>query len=155
MARPKHPVTARIYEAIDLLDRNGMEVTPAAVKINVQKKITWADWTPEEASEEALEQRIARCFRDRGMAITDSAPRPGGRPRKEFWSSLVSELQEWVRIKEESVTYDRNRIKAEKAVIAFLREKESELGYEPYPGLFHAEIDRIYAMHHIAAPSAP
>lgn len=152
MGRPKHPVTQRIYEAIDLLERNNMEVTPASVKINVAGKLTWADWTPEEASDEALTQRIVRAFRERGMAITDSAPREGGRPRKEFWSSLVSELEEQVRIKEESATYDRNRIKAEKAVITFLREKESELGYEPYPGLFHAEIDRIYAMHHVASP---
>lgn len=149
----KHPVTQRIEEAIALIERVGGEITPTAVRANVEPKLTWQDWSPEEASGEALEVRIARYLRSNGYVIADAAPREGGRVRKDYWDALVSELEEQIEVKEKSNTYDRNRIKAEKAVITFLRSKEAELGYEPYPGLFHAEIDRIYSMHSVTAPA--
>lgn len=144
----KHPVTLRVEEAIDLLERNDMEVTPASVKVNAEKTITWADWTPENAASEALDIRVTRCLRDRGYVITDTETRV----RKDFWSARPDELEEQLRIKRESSDYDLQRIKADKAIIAFLREKELELGYEVYPGLFHADIDRIYAMHGLSGP---
>lgn len=148
----KHPVTDHIDREIDRLERHQAEVTPSAVKINVVKRLTWGDWDPREAQSEALDNRIARRLRTRGYVVADSAPRDGGRPRRDFWLSTTSELEEQLRIKEESSHYDRNRIKADKAVLKFLREKEGELGYEPYAGLFHAEVDRIYAMHGFRSP---
>lgn len=144
----KHPVTLRIEEAINLLERNGMDVTPATVKINAEKAITWADWTPEQASSEALDGRITRCLRERGYVITDADTRI----RKDFWQCTPAELEAQLQIKKDSSDYDRSRIAAEEAVIVFLRAKEKDLGYAPYPGLFQADIDRIYSMHGLDAP---
>lgn len=145
----KHPVTLRIEEAIDLLERHGMDITPASVKVNAEKAITWADWTPEQASSEALDGRIARCLRARGYVITDTDTRI----RKDFWQCTSTELKAQLRIQKDSSDYDRPRIAAKEAVIVFLDAKEQELGYAPYPGLFQAEIDRIYSMHGLTAPT--
>lgn len=149
MGRRKHPVTQRIEKAIDKLEAHSMEVTPATVKVNAEKEITWADWSAEQAASEALDVRIARCLRARGYVIADAVTGV----RKDFWNATTSELAEQLQVKEKSSDYDLTRIKADVAVLTFLREKEKEMGYEVYPGLFQGEIERIYSMHGIAAPA--
>jgi hypothetical protein len=147
---PKHPVTLKIEAAIALLERHGMEVTPAAVKVNVEKDLTWADWAPEKAASEALDGRIRRTLKAGGHIISDATMGV----RKGFWEAEIPDLEEQLRVKEESNTYDRNRILADRAVLDFLKEKEKDFGYPVYPGLFHMEIDRIYAMHSLTPPGA-
>lgn len=144
----RHPVTTQIDAAIDLLERHGEPVTPEAVKRNVTPRLTWADWSPNEAADEALDRRIPRRMKERGYIIADSV----SRERKDFWRSTVAELEEQIRIKKESSRFDVNRLRADEAIVAFLKEQEQAFGYEVYPGLFHADIDRIYRMHGIAIP---
>ena len=145
----RHAVTVHIDAAIDLLEKHGEPVTPSSVKVNTQPHLTWADYSPEEAADEALDLRIRRRLKDRGYIISDTSTRV----RKDFWAATIGELEEQLRVKEESSTYDRNRILADKAVLELLREKQKEFGYAVYPGLFHAEIDRIYAMHSLSSPT--
>ncbi len=147
---PRHPVTAKIDAAVAKLERHGMDVTPSAVKVNVEKGLTWADWSSIDAASEALDRRIQQRLKDTGHVISDAVRGV----RKDFWQCSISELEEQFRIKEESSTYDRNRILADKAVLDFLKVKNTELGYDVYPGLFENEINRIYAMHSVSVPGA-
>lgn len=149
----KHPITQRIEEAVELIERVNGEITPSAIKVNVEPKITWADWTPEEAASEALDARIARWLRGAGYVIADAAPREGGRVREGFWTTPVSKLEEQQQIRAKSIGFDKRRAEAEQMVITFLREKERELAYEPYAELFHDEIARIYSMYGMAPPA--
>jgi hypothetical protein len=149
---PRHPVSVRIDDAIALLRRHSHDVTPSAIRVNVKKALTWADFSSEEALDAVIDRHLPARFKAHGYIITDSTPRDGGRERKDFWSASPDEFEEQIRVKRESNRYDLTRLKADEAILTLLREKEKELGYEVYPGLFHAEIDRIYAMHHVSAP---
>lgn len=150
----RHPVSLRVDEAISLLERHEVEVTPEAIRVNVKKSLTWADFSSEEALDAVIDRHMASRLKARGFVITDATPREGGRARKDFWAVSTDEFAEQLRIKRESSRYDQNRIAADEAVLSFLREQEKTFGYEVYPGLFHAEIDRIYAMHGLASPPA-
>lgn len=148
----RHPVSLRVDEAIDTLERYEQEVTPDAIRTNVKKALTWADFSSEEALDAVIDRHVPSRLKARGYRISDSAPREGGRERKVFWEMSADEWAEQVRIKRDSNRYDQTRLAADEAVLTFLREKEKELGYEPYAGLFRDDIGRIYSMHGITAP---
>jgi hypothetical protein len=145
-----HPVSLRIDEAIALLERCGEDVTPTAIKINVMQRLTWADYSPEQSNSEGLDRRIQQRLRDRGYQITDTE----ARTRRDFWHCTLAELDEQLRVKQDSSDYDRARLRADEAVVTYLREKEKELGYEVCPDLFAEDIARIYAMHGVTPPGA-
>lgn len=145
----RSPITQRIDEAIDLIERVGGDVTPTAVQVNAWKSITYADWRPGQPEAEALALRIRRRLRERGYQIADADTGT----RVGFWECTVEQLKEQRRVKLESSRYDKTRLDAEDAVIALLTEKKKEFGYEVYPGLFASEIDRIYSMHGLTVPT--
>lgn len=147
--RPRHPVTTRIDDAVDLIERVGGDVTLPAVMINAEKTITLADWKPGEPQKEALQMRVYRRLRDRGYVISDTDTRI----RKSFWGATVEELEAQQKIKVEAAEFDGARLRADEQVIRFLQAKRDELGYEVYPGLFAEEIDRIYRMNGVTAPT--
>lgn len=144
-----NPTRIVIGEAIDLVRRHGLAVTPQNVRANVHVDgLTLADAT--DALQKQINAQIPLVLKEQGFVITDAATRE----RKPFWEAPVAELEEQLRIKTEGSRFDENRIRADRAVIALLKDKQSDYGYEVYPGLFHAEIDRIYAMHGLTSPGA-
>lgn len=148
MGKP-NPTHAVIVAAIDKVERYGLPMTTENVKANVDvDALTLGDMNS--ALWRHLAAQIPVVMRDRGLIIADTKTRE----RKDFWASTPDELEEQKRIKEQSNDFDRVRITCDEAVITFLREKEKEFGYEVYPGLFHSDIDRIYAMHGLSAPSS-
>jgi hypothetical protein len=151
--RPRHPVTVRIDEARAKLERLGVAVTPAAVKLEVEKTLTRFDLSADAAIDEALNARIAARLKATGQIITGEVVN-GSRVRKRFWDSSVAELEEQYEVKRTSSNHDQARLEADRMILEFLREQEATFGYEVYPGLFHADIDRIYAMHGLASPGA-
>lgn len=148
----RHPVSLRVDEAIDLLEQWGQQVAIEGIRANVRRKLTWADFSSDEAIDAVIDRHAVPRLKARGYIVSDSTPRTGGRERKLFWSATPDELGEQLRLKRESARYDENRIRADEAIIAFLRAKRDELGYEVYPGLFDADIERIYAMHGLSSP---
>jgi hypothetical protein len=138
-----------IAQSIERVQRHGLKLTPENVKANISIR----DFTLgeiEEGMTKHVYAQIPVVMKEQGLIIAD----PATRERKPFWEASADDLDEQTRIKEQSSDFDRVRLVCDKAVVAFLREKESELGYEVYPGLFHAEIDRIYAMHGLDSPGA-
>lgn len=136
---------ARMHAAIDLLERYGTE------SLDVDKVLANVDLTWDEAQGVVASKKrdLARqALRERGYVITDADTRV----RKDFWQCTPTELAAQLQIKKDSSDYDRARLVADEAVLTFLRVKENELGYEPYPGLFQADISRIYSMHGLTAP---
>lgn len=143
----QNPVHEVIIAAKEKTERYGLPVTPDNVRANIDySALTIGDAV--EATRRYTNSQVAVVLKSQGFVITDTATRE----RKDFWQSTRSELGEQLRLKVESATYDSNRILADKAMLALLEEKERELGYEPYAGLFRDEIDRIYAMHGVSAP---
>lgn len=143
----QNPVHAVIVAAKEKAERYGLPITLD----NVRANIDYGSLTVGEAVEAArryTNAQVAAVLKSQGFIIADAATRE----RKDYWSSTRAELGEQLRIKVESATFDSNRILAEKAVLAFLEEKEKELGYEPYVGLFRDDVERIYAMHGIQSP---
>lgn len=145
----RHPVRTVIDAAIERVERYGLPMTPDNVIANVQVDgLTLAD--AHDALRRLVRSLTPVVLKERGFVIAD----PKTRERKDFWNSGPDDLEEQQRIKEQGNDFDQVQIAVGKAVIKFLREKEKEFGYEVYPGLFHAEIDRIYSMHGLAAPGA-
>lgn len=144
----RHPVSLKIDQTIDLLQRNNVPVTPGAVRINVRKVLTYADFTPYESLDAVIDARMAERFRAKGLVITDRE----SRIRKQFWHSEIAELEEQQEIKRQSSLFDANRIKADGAVIELLKAKRDEFGYEPSPDQFRGEIHEVYAGYGLAAP---
>lgn len=142
----KSPLTLKIDAAIAKLRHHDMPVTPESVRANLEPG--WDD--VRHLAERTIMQAIRAQMRADGMVIADASTRE----RKDFWEAGIPDLEEQLRIKQESNTYDRNRIKADKAVIAFLKEKEGEFGYTVCPDLFRSDIDRIYRMHSLTPPGA-
>lgn len=138
-----------ITEAIDRVQRYGLPLTPANVKANVNiKDFTLAEI--EVGMTKHVFAQIPTVMKEQGLIIADAVTRE----RKAFWDSSADELEEQKRIKEQSSDFDRVRLACDEQIIVFLRVKEKEHGYAVYPGLFHAEIDRIYSMHGLASPGA-
>lgn len=148
MARA-NPARDVIVEALDLLESYGIDPTPEKVRANIKVDgLTLADAT--EGLRKYINSQIGPVMKERGLIITDAA----AHTRKPFWDSNVDELEAQLQVKKESRRFDENRITADKAVIDFLKEQQETFGYEVYPGLFHAEIDRIYAMHGLVSPGS-
>jgi hypothetical protein len=143
----RSPVREVIVQAIELVQRHGFPVTPKTIRANIDVDgLTIGD--ANQALVKHINAQIPVVMKEMGLVITDTATRD----RKPFADSTADELDEQIKVKAESTRYDQNRLAADQIVVKLLREKEKELGYEVYPGLFHDEIDRIYSMHGIAAP---
>lgn len=147
MAR-QSPARAAIAAAIDLVEKHGLPLTPATVRANVDiEALSLAD--AREALAKHVNGQIPLMLKERGCVIVDE--RSG--ERKSFWTSTPDELEEQERIKARSSDFDRVRLACGAAVVAFLREKEREFGYEVCPDLFADDIARIYAMHSVPVPA--
>lgn len=142
----KSPLTLKIETAIELVRHYDMPVTPEAVRANLDPG--WDD--VQTLAERTIMAAIRNQLKAEGLIIADAETRE----RKDFWEAEIPDLEEQLRIKQESNTYDRNRIKADKAVIAFLKEKENEFGYSVCPDLFRSDIDRIYRMQGLLPPGS-
>ena len=147
MGRSMHPANQRIDEAIDRCRTFGVDITPETVRVNLQ--LGYNDLSADDAIEEALGFRIRRRMRLRGLLIA----KEDTRARKLFWEMTPDELAVQQAVRSDSSAADRAQMQAHKAVITFLRSKEAELGYEPYPALFEEEINRIFRMHGVPAPA--
>lgn len=148
MASP-NPVNVVISAALDKVERYGLPITLENVRANIDySSLTIGDAV--EATRRYTNAQVPTVLKSMGLIIADTVTRE----RKGYWDSTRAELGEQLRLKVESATFDSNRILAEKAVLAFLEEKEKELGYEPYAGLFRDDITRIYAMHGMSVPGA-
>jgi hypothetical protein len=149
VANSPNPVRVAVDAAIERVERYGLPMTLENVSANVQ-----VDSLTVAAAVDALRRQVKSMIpvrmKEMGFVITDAKTRE----RKDFWTATADELDEQTRIKQQSSDHDRVRIACDEAVVAFLREKEKDFGYEVWPGLFHAEIDRIYAMHGLVAPGA-
>lgn len=143
----RHPANIRIAEAIARCEEYEVEVTPQNVRTNLT--LTYDDLTADEAIGETIDRRIRQVMRGSGYVIADTE----SRERKYFWSCTADELEEQTRIKQEGTVYDQNRLRADEAVISFLRQKERELGYAPFPELFADDIDRLYRMNMCEPPA--
>lgn len=142
------PTRSVIVDAIELVQRHGLPITPTNIKANIQyDSLTMGDAS--DALRKHINAQIPVVMKEEGLVITDTATRE----RKDFWAANVGDLEEQLRIKEQSSDFDRNRLACDRAVLAYLKEKEREFGYAVYPGLFHIEIDRIYAMHSLTPPA--
>lgn len=148
MAANANPLRALIGDALDRLERHGLAVTPKNVRANITvDDLTLRDL--HDAMTRQLNALIPVVMKERAMVIVN----PVTRERKPFWTAGPDDLEQQLKIKTEGSGYDRKRIAADKAVIAFLREKSTELGYEVYPELFQDEIDRIFRMQNVTPPS--
>lgn len=142
-----NPVHDVIIAAKEKAERYGLPITLTNVRANIDySSLTIGDAV--EATRRYTNAQVPAVLKSLGLIIADGTTRE----RKDYWQSTREELGEQLRLKVESATYDSNRILAEKAVLAFLEEKEKELGYEPYAGLFRDDIERIYAMHSLSSP---
>lgn len=143
-----NPVHDVILAAKDKVERYGLPVTLENVRSNIDySSLTIGDAV--EATRRYTNAQVAAVLKSLGFIIADTVTRE----RKSYWESTRSELGEQLRLKVESATFDSNKILVDKAVIALLEEKEKELGYEPYAGLFQDDINRIYAMHNVDPPA--
>lgn len=140
------PVNLRIDEAIAKLERYDQIITPTSIEANVE--LRWNDLSPTEAANKVLKAEIQRRCRKRGLIITTADTRQ----RKSFWNCTPEEIEEEILVKQNGSLRDQNRIKADRACVAFLKEKRVEFGYEVYPELFAEDIERIYAMEGCSAP---
>jgi hypothetical protein len=144
-----NPVLAAILAAKDKVERYGLPMTLENVRANIDySSLTIGDAV--EATRRYTNAQVPTVLKSLDLIIVDTVTRE----RKGYWESTRSELGEQLRLKVESATYDSNKILVDKAVISLLEEKERELGYEPYAGLFQDEINRIYAMHNVTPPGA-
>lgn len=145
----RNPTRAVIVAAIDLVQRHGLSITPANIRANIQyDSLTMGDAS--NALRKHINAQIPVVMKEQGLVITDGTTRE----RKSFWNAGTADLDEQLRIKEQSSDFDRNRLACDRAVLAYLREQEQAFGYEVYPELFHTQIDRIYAMHGLEAPGS-
>lgn len=103
-------------------------VTPATVKINVRKHITYADLTTEEMA--AL-----------GYVVTDAE----ALDRRLFDECSPDEFEAQVEIQATNVQRCRDRLAVDRRVLAFLRSKERELGRPVTAGEFGEEIAVLLA----------
>lgn len=136
-----------IAQAMERIERHGLPMSTQNVKANV----CIDDFTLREirdGMEHNVNALIPVVMKEQGFVITDERTRE----RKSFWQATADELDEQLRLKTEGSRFDRQRIACDEAVIAFLREKEKDFGYEVYPELFQDDIDRIYAMHGLSSP---
>lgn len=147
LSATRHPVTRRIDEAIDLLERVGHPVTPGAVRVNVKKRITYTDLTPDEMLEAAIDQRLDRRLKARGYMILDETTRVRGLGL----NADVDELDAQLRLQDENVTYVVNSRDALRAVVKFLRAKQAATGAPVRASDFYDEVVAIYEAHGIPA----
>lgn len=145
--RHRHAANIRIAEAIAHCEKYEIEVTPRNVRRNL--KLTYDDLTADEAIKETIDRRILQVIRGSGYVIADTE----SRERKPFWLCTFAELEEQIEVQAEGTIYDQNRLEANRAVVAFLREKARDFGYEVYPELFAEDIERIYRMNHCTPPA--
>lgn len=148
MGRRRSELTEAIDDAIDLVKRSELDCTPATVRRNVRMTPAAFD----AARDRGLDDAIARRLKGRGEIIVDAVPREGGRPRGGYWGTGLSEHQEQLRIQAENGRYTQNKIAAENAVCAFMKQRTTELGYEPPWVTIAEDVVRIYAMHDAAPP---
>lgn len=148
MARPRHPVTVRIDEAVDLLERHGQPLTLDDIRVNVKKRLTWNDFSSEEALDAVVDIRLARRLKDLGVVAVDA---DGSGERKLFDDCTLAEFDEQITIKQRNVTYVANRLRVDKAVREFLAEKQAMADHPVTVGEFREQIEAIYAEHEMAA----
>lgn len=146
-----NPARAAIAEAIARVRRNGMALTTKNIRANVDTAgLTIGDAT--EALQRYINTQIPLMLKEQGHIITDAARSKDGRPRAGYYETGTAEHKEQLQIQAENGRYTQNRIAAETAVITFMEERTTDLGYEP-PWLTIAEdVDRIYRMHGVAPP---
>lgn len=140
------PVSAAIDTAIARLQKFGVAITLDNIVTEARKHLTFADFSSDEAVDALLRSRVPG--RLRGHVIADHHTHE----RVQHDEARIPDLEVQLRICEVSSDRDQTSLAAKKAELAFLRVKRNELGYEPWPGLFRDEIDRIYRMHGCSSP---
>lgn len=137
----RHPVTARIDDAIDHLEKLGQRVTPAAVKINVRKHLTYGDLSTHEMLDAAIDQRLRPRLAARGYVIADDETRV----RKLFADCAPEEFAAQVEVAQINLDKCARRLSEDRKVLAFLRSKEQALGRPVTAGEFADEIAVLLA----------
>lgn len=151
MSRGRHPVTIRIDEAVELLQKYGEPITLPSVKTNAKRRLTWADFSSDEALDAVVDQRLSKRLKELGIVIVDAEEGE----RKLFDDCTLVEFDEQIAVKQRNVTYVSNRLRADKAVREFLAEKQA-MAEEPLRiGDFRDDVDSIYAAHGFAITATP
>lgn len=131
-----HPITARIKDAVAHLERLGVRVTPDTVKQHVRRRITYADLTTEEMLDASIDRKLRPTLSALGYVITDQDTLN----RRLFDECTPDEFESQVEIQAVNVQRCRDRLDADRRVLAFLRAKEGELGRPVTAGEFAEEI---------------
>lgn len=135
----------QIMEAVELCQRNGVEVSVDHVAVNMRV----APQDLAELMDAGLRTRIRRTLQRHGYFVTDMRLHA----RTQLRDARLTDLRAGLKVKRQSSRYDQNQIAALEMLVDFLEAKERELGYEPYVGLFEDDARRIFAMHGLDLPN--
>lgn len=136
-----HPVTRRIDEAVALLERWQRPVSVHNVIVNAKKKLTYSDFSSDEACDAVLRVRVRSRLRTLGYSIADAETHE----QRQLDDCTYSEFCERVKIKRENAQHVERSLEADEAVAEFLAVKREQLGREITVGDFADEIEAIYA----------
>lgn len=143
----RHPVTVRIDDAVSLLQRYGQPLTIDNIVTNAKQKLTYSDFSSEEACEAMIRLRAPGRLKALGLSIVDSETYA----REEFEECTDEQFAERIEVKERNVRHVQRHLAADRAVAEFLAAKHEQHGRPVTVGEFLSEIDAIYAEHGVAA----
>lgn len=135
-----------VLDAVGACERNKVDVTVA----NVARQVALTQNEYGALIDSGLRHEVARVLRQQGYITRDRETNA----KVEMIEASLSDLRELLAVKLKSSEQDLRQIEALRALVAFLSEKEGELGYEPYVHLFEEDAKRIYRMHGLSLPSA-
>lgn len=142
MAR-RHPVTERIDKVLDDLRLHNLPVTMQTIMVNAKKRLTWSDFSSDEALEAVVRLHARRRLKALGYVIVDELENV----REDFVDVTPDQYRAQIAVKREHVRYAIARLEADEAVHAFLTVKQETSDAPIYAGDFLEEIDSIYAEH--------
>src|SRR3954470_7215234 len=128
-----------VSAAVDMCERNNVEITVANVAANVLIK-------PSEYQrifDSGLKAEVAPALKRLGYVTNDAAKNT----KVVIADASLSDLRQLLDIKRTHARRVQVQVDALAQLVAFMEEKEKELGYEPYVHLFEEDARRIYQMH--------
>lgn len=135
----RHPITTRIDEAVADLERLGIDITPAKVRVNVRNRLTYGELKPDQMLDALIDQRLRPRLGDLGYVIADDDTRA----RKLFEDCTPADFAAQVGVEEANVKACVEQLRKDRKALDYLRAKEQELGRPVTAGEFADEIAAI------------
>jgi hypothetical protein len=135
-----------VQAAVAQCERAGLAITVA----NVAKNVLLKPGDYSKLIDRGLKAEVAPALKRIGFITKDEVDHT----KVEMVVASLSDLRVLLRIKGRNIARSQTQYNALKQLVAFLEEKERELGYEPYVYQFEEDARRIYQMHGLELPAA-